>query len=563
MTLREARLQLGPRAVLDGAELTVHTGDRLALVGHNGCGKSTLLDVLAGERALDAGELTCRRGLRLARVEQFLPPAVRTGRVLDAVTACVPEAPWQAEAQLLALGFDQAQMALTVASLSGGQENRLMFARALVQAPELLLLDEPTNHLDLATIVLFERLLGEFAGAFVLVSHDRAFLDAVTNRTVFLAEGRARKFELPYTQAREALEAHNAAAAQARENEEREIAQLRDSARQLAQWAKNYDNEKFARRARSMERRVERLEDEKTHVPAESPLSLGLSLGASKARQALAVEALDVAVPGRRLFRIDDLVIRPGERVALLGANGVGKSTLIRMLVAAVGQEDACIRFNPQTALGYYDQELDEAKGKQSMFEFVLRRVSYGEQAVRRRLVHAGFSHSDQEKRVDDLSGGERARVLFVALSMRAPNFLILDEPTNHIDIDGKEQLEQTLLASSATLLVTSHDRRFLEVVTQRYLLIRDGGIEELGTLEPYFAAQSVLAATSAARRESIAPADTPGETSGAPVADPLARIVELEALLEADFARRPKFQKPALQAAWRAEIDALYDALD
>ncbi len=559
MTLREARLQLGPRAMLDGAELTVNTGDRLALVGHNGCGKSTLLDVLAGERALDAGDLSCRRGLRLARVEQFLPAAVRSGSVLDAVTACVPEAPWQAEAQLLALGFDEQQMALTVAALSGGQENRLMFARALVQAPELLLLDEPTNHLDLATIVLFERLLAEFAGAFVLVSHDRAFLDAVTNRTVFLAEGRARKFELPYTPARQALEAQNAAAAQARENEEREIAQLRDSARQLAQWAKNYDNEKFARRARSMERRVERLEEDKTHVPADSPLSLGLSLGASKARQALAVEQLDVAVPGRRLFGIDDLVIRPGERVALLGANGVGKSTLIRMLVAAVGQEDANIRFNPQTVLGYYDQELDEAKGEQSMFDFVLRRVDQGEQAVRRRLVHAGFSYADQDKRIDDLSGGERARVLFVVLSMQAPNFLILDEPTNHIDIDGKEQLEQTLLASSATLLVTSHDRRFLEVVTQRFLLIRGGRLEELGALEPYFAAQNDACSRAVGNSEEVPMSATPG----APPADPLARIVELEALLEADLARRPKFQKPALQAAWRAEIDALYDALD
>ena len=549
--MRSGCLNLGPRAVLDRADFAVHEKDRVALVGHNGCGKSTLLNVLAGQGALDDGEVVRRRGLRLGRVEQFLPEGLRDARLVDAVVDVAEGEPWRAEAELLAMGFSEDQFDIPVAGLSGGQENRLMFARALVQEPELLLLDEPTNHLDLATVLLFEGALKAFGGAFVLVSHDREFLDAVCNRTAFIEEGRVRRFELGFSDAREALAEQNEAAALARENEEREIAQLSASAKRLAQWGKNYDSEKLSRRARNIERRVERLEAAKTHVPKGSPLDLELELGASRARQALALEGVEVSVPGRHLFSIEEVVIRPGERVALLGANGVGKTTLIRRIVDALDAEDAEVRFNPQTTLGYYDQELEEAAGSVSLFDFVRKRVDGVDQTVRGRLIHAGFTYEDQDKRMNALSGGERARVLFAVLSMRGPNFLILDEPTNHIDIDGKEQLEDALLNSGATVLVTSHDRRFLETVAERYLWIREGRLQEVHDLARYYAALGEAAGTTAASSDDDASADL------------LTRIVELEALLEADRARKPKFQKPANQAAWQAEIDRLYRKLE
>jgi ATPase subunit of ABC transporter with duplicated ATPase domains len=361
------------------------------------------------------------------------------------------------------------------------------------------------------------------------------------------------------------------ASARARRAEEAEIDRVRRSARRLADWGRTYDSEKFARRARNMEKRVDRMEAEKTFVSPGSPLSLELSLGATRSRQALAIDGLEVGVADRRLFTIDELVVRPGERVALLGHNGVGKSTFIRTLVAALRAEDPRIRFSPQTVLGYYDQELDEVDGSESVIGFAVRRTDRQEQAVRQALIHAGFPFAEHGKRVGELSGGERARLLFLVLSLNAPNFLVLDEPTNHIDIDGKEALEAELLDSRATVLITSHDRHFLTTVANRFLLIEDGLLVEEPGPERFFAGgrpggeEAPAAARSTPRGAARV---TREEGAGAPDPDGseeavLARIVELEGLLEADRARKPHHQKPALQAAWQEELGALYDRLD
>lgn len=551
------------RELFAGLDLAVHAGERLALVGHNGCGKTTLLDLLSGARTADAGDLQRRRGLVLSRVEQFLPPTLGTSTLQDAVAQCGPVGEgWRAERILARFGFDPVQCAQAVASLSGGQQNRLMFARALVSEPDLLLLDEPTNHLDLATLVVFEQVLDEFPGALVLVSHDREFLDSVTRQTLFLRDGRLYRFELPYSAARQALAEMDEASVRARRAEEAQIDRVQQSARRLAEWGRIYDSEKFARRARSMQRRISRMEAEKTFVSEGSPLNLSLNLAATRSRQALLIENLEVVVAGRALFRIDELLIRPGERVGLLGHNGVGKSTFIRALAEAQTGGDERIRFSPQTVLGYYDQELDEVRGDEGLVDFAVRRTGRDEQAVRHALIHAGFPYPDHDKPVGVLSGGERARMLFLVLSLNAPNFLVMDEPTNHIDIDGKEALEAQLLAGDATLLITSHDRRFLTNVAERYLWVRDGALVELIDPEAFF------------RSAAVAPVDTrrkPGapETPGAqPPGDAdeghlLARIIELEELLEADRARKPRQQKPARQAAWQRELDALYRRLE
>lgn len=581
----------GGRRLFDGLDLSVQDGDRLALVGHNGSGKSTLLDLLSGATEADSGEVVRRRGLRLARVEQFLPAALGAVPVLDAVAERAPAAErWRAELLLDELGFAEREFSIATGALSGGQQNRLMLARALMSEPELLLLDEPTNHLDLATLVLFERILGSHSGAFLLVSHDRAFLDAVTRQTVFLRDGRLHHFDLPYSRARLALAEADAAAARSRRAEQSRIDHLRRSAERLAQWGRTYDNEKFARRARNMARRVERLEAERTFVSDGSPLNLELELGSSRSRQALVVENLDVRAgeaaaegsrgrPGRLLFHVDELVVRPGERIALLGHNGVGKSTFIRLLVAAAAaaQGDAApdhrVRLSPQTVLGYYDQELAEVAGAASIMDFAVRRSHRGEQAVRNALIHAGFAFAEHGKPVNALSGGERARLLFLVLSLNAPNLLIMDEPTNHIDIDGKEALEAQLLAGSATLLITSHDRHFLGAVADRFLWVKEGALVEINDPHEFFAAPSPQSASEARGGATGSGASTaPAAAASAIVAGNgeaheeeaiLARIVELETLLAADRARKPKHQKPALQAGWQGELEALYRRID
>ena len=574
-TLLQARgvtHHVGERTLFRDLEFTVSVGARVGLVGHNGCGKSTLLDFLAGVRSPDAGDIVARRGLVIGRVEQFLPASAVRSKTVDAVLQGLRDPTdqrWRAEALLAALGIESPTFDIAAGDLSGGQQNRLMFARAAIAEPDLLLLDEPTNHLDLVTMRVFESFLAGYRGAFVLVSHDRAFLDAVTAETWFLRDGRLWCFDLAFSAARAALDDTDEAARRSREAEDRKIEAIRASAKRLAIWGRDYDNEKFARRAKNMEKRAERLETERTFVTEGSPLDLSLDLSTVRSKEVVRVEDLRVApdgAPDRTLFDVDLLSLRPGERVALLGANGVGKSTFIRRLIdahrgAAVGE----IRVSPQVRLGYYDQELDEAASDATLVDFVIQRVDVGDELVRRRLINAGFPYRDHDKRLSSMSGGERARALFIVLSLQAPNFLILDEPTNHIDIDGKEQLEAQLIESGAAVLITSHDRRFLDTVAERYLLIRDRRLVEVADPREFYDAPAA-AMTGARASDRRGRADGVGMVPGRSdktADDVLARIVELERLLDADLARKPKFQKTALQSEWRAELAGLYRRLD
>jgi ATP-binding cassette, subfamily F, member 3 len=561
LAARDVACSVAGRELFADLTFTVVAGAHVGLVGHNGCGKSTLLDLLAGKREPDHGEIVLARGLRIGRVEQFLPTASAECTIVDAVMGGLPDASaeqrWRAEALLGQLGFAASAFGLRAHELSGGQQNRLMFARAAISEPDLLLLDEPTNHLDLATMRAFEGFLAAYRGGVVLVSHDRAFLDAATDHTWFLRDGRLACFELPFSAARQAQADQDDAARRARHAEERRIDALRASAKRLATWGRVYDNEKFAKRARSMEKRVGRLEAQRTFVSAGSPLDLSLELASVRSKEVVRVESLAVApaaAPAHRLFDVQQLLIRPGERVALLGANGVGKSTFIRMLVAAArGAAIDGIRISPQAQLGYYDQELDEAAADEALIDFVAARGGANDATVRGRLINAGFPYREHAKRLQQMSGGERARTLFVVLSLQAPNFLILDEPTNHIDIDGKEQLEQQLLDSGAAVLITSHDRRFLDAVAERFVWIRDGRLLEISDPGEYYAAPETELSTTG----------SPARAAAAGRVDPLARIVELEALLDADRARKPKFQKPELQQQWQDELTCLYRALD
>lgn len=542
---------VGQRTLFDNIDLTIAQGDRIGLVGHNGCGKSTLLGLLGGDQEPDTGEVIRRRGLRLGRVEQFLPTPVARLTAAQAVAASADSRvesdidsgvdsgveEWRIEALLSALGFSLAEMAYRAGDLSGGQQNRIMFARALITDPELVLLDEPTNHLDLATLRVFEDYLLGLRIGYLVVSHDRAFLDAVADHTVFLRDQRLYRFDLPYSAARQALNEADAAAVRSRQSEDRKIDGLRSSAKRLAVWGKVYDNEKLSRRARNIERRAARLEAERTFVSRGSGLDLDLAFGAMRAKEVLRVESMDVVVAESMLFSVDQLLIRPGERVALLGANGSGKSTFIRALVNHFRGETAhdSIRFSPQVALGYYDQELDEAAAEMSLIGFVSRRANSEEELAKNRLIGAGFPYSEHGKSVLDMSGGERARALFVVLSLTRPNFLILDEPTNHLDVDGKEQLEVQLLESGAALLVTAHDRRFLDTVAQRFLCIDKGVMREVPDPGEFYLAPEPRHDKRASGPPHI------GQVSE----DVLTRIVELEDKLDQDRARKPKFQKP------------------
>jgi len=349
-----------------------------------------------------------------------------------------------------------------------------------------------------------------------------------------------------------------------------------------------------------MFKRVERMEDEVTFVSDGSPLDLELSVGASKGKRMLTLEDLEIQVPGKRLFAVDECFMRPGERIALLGHNGVGKTTLIKAILEQItlldntdsqpGLLSDSIRVSPQAKLGYYDQELasftDKAgadnppKPSQSLFEFVGRDIKRDDQAIVSALVAAGFEFEAHTTPVSQLSGGERARALFARLSMLKPNLLILDEPTNHIDIEGREQLERQLLASDAAVLFTSHDREFVRAIAQRFWIIEQGKLLEEVSADQFFAraaegfgsdtdqgANTDSVGSDGAKGRSTFSAAVERDTEVDREVDEelalLERIDELETLLSEDLARKAKFQKPKLQDSWRAELAALNERLE
>jgi ATP-binding cassette subfamily F protein 3 len=560
----------GTKALFSDLQLTIDSTAKIGLVGHNGAGKSTLLALLAGASA-DAGDISHSNDLQLETVEQFIPESRLDLCLVAALTSKLAAEERDFSAYKVArlldqLGFSETEFDHRVRDLSGGQQNRLMFARAIINGPNLVLFDEPTNHLDLGTLLFFEQFLRRFDAAFLLISHDRQFLDAVTTSTVILRDERAYHFALPCSAARQRLLERDEADAARRKEEEKSLKSLKASQKRMAEWGKVYDNEKLARKAKSMEKRITKLEEAKTFVTRGSGLSLALDVDTSRASRMLQIENKDVAaVASQPLFYIEDFYLRPGDRVALLGHNGAGKTTLIHQIMQSYRTGSNFVKFNPQCQIGYYDQEMAELNTEHTLLESLRAHCQRTEQDYSTGLIHAGFPHKDFDKRVIVLSGGEKARLMFLMIKLNQPNFLIMDEPTNHIDIQGKEELEAQLLSGQATLLVTSHDRRFVDHIAQRYLMIDEGQLREISDPNEFYNGFGAGMPQRLVRDQQPATNDAgPINTPSTALEDfdsddaKLQRLIDLEALLEADLARKVRFQKPRLQQQWRAEIKHL-----
>ena len=577
ITARDVALTRGTKPLFDGLNLTIAKGDRIALVGHNGSGKSSLLSLLSGEATPDEGEVVRQRGIRVATVEQFVPQRLYGMRTIDAtLDRFAPEVrvseSFRAERQLHALGLSAAVFDTHVEALSGGQQNLVLVARAMLTTPDVLLMDEPSNHMDVMALIHLRTYLTDTRGlTFLMISHDRDLLDRCCARTIFLRDRRTYDFALPYSAAKAQLSREDEEAQHRRETEGKEISRLRDSAKRLATWGKTYDNEDLARKAKTMARRADKLAASQTQVTAGSGLDLKIDASALRSRTVITLEDARVYTPdgARPLLHCELLVMRPGDRVGLLGANGTGKSSTIRAVLDARADDGrGAIRLNPNVTIGYLDQALTDFNEGVSRLEWLRQRVNRPDDAIKGTLLHAGIAYEDFGQAVDTLSGGEKARMMFMRLRLEQPSLLILDEPTNHIDLESREQLETQLRNSPGSLLVTSHDRRFLEAVCTRFWHIDDGRLIEITDIDVYY---DRLADTSQDWARDNHP-HLSDDTAHTPASEGMAldrvldRIGELEALLAADIARKPKFQKPAKQAAWRQELDALWaqaNALD
>ena len=561
LTAQSLRVDTAFGTLFDSLSFTLKKGDRIGLLGDNGCGKSTLLKVLDGTDSPAAGTVALAGHCLMARVEQHLPDAIFPLTMLDAVLAQLPFAEreslrWKAETLLAGMGFTPQVMALTSATLSGGQHTRLLLARALIGDPDLLLLDESSNHLDLPTMLWLEQFLQNWSGSFVLVSHDRQLLDAVTNGSWILRDKMLHYFALPCTAAREALRAKDESDTLRHKAEQKEIDRVTASARRLATWGKVYDNEDLSRKAKQMEKQVERLKESQTELTAGSPWTLTLRGDALRADRLLEMENLGVPpAPGLPdLFHVDIARLKSGDRVAIVGRNGCGKSSLMKLIWRhyAHEQANAGLKLHPRVSPGYYDQTLNQLPDEATIFD-AMEPFAPAPQDRKMALISAGFPWARHGQQVSTLSGGERSRLLFVGLTLARYSLLMLDEPTNHLDMEGKEALAATLQQFEGGVLLVSHDRQLIAQSCNRFWLIEDGTLSEWHDAEAVFERlrESAGLATPSA---TPAVADVKAFASG----DLLERLIALETLLAEDLARKPKHQKPQLQEQWRKEIEVI-----
>ena len=548
--------------LFNNLSFTLKKGDRIGLIGYNGCGKSTLLQVLDGTLTPNSGSVSRANHCLLARVEQHLPDALHSQPLLQVVLEKLAPGErdslrWQAERLLAEMGFTVQQTQQQAATLSGGQHTRLLLARALIQQPDLLLLDEPGNHLDLPTLLWLESFLQTWQGSFVVVSHDNLLLDAVTNTSWILRDKTLHAFSLPCSAARRALEEQDASDALRHKAEQKEIDRVAASAKRLAIWGRVYDNEDLARKAKQMEKQVSRLKDSQTELTAGTPWRLEVHGDAVRADRLLEMENLPVPpAPGLpALFTTGLARLQSGDRVAIMGRNGGGKSSLLRLLWRQMQQpaSEAGLRLHPRLHPGYYDQTLHQLADVASLLE-ALEPFEPSPETRKRALISAGFGWARHGQKVSTLSGGERSRLLFVGLSLASYSLLLLDEPTNHLDMEGKEALAQTLREYPGGLLLVSHDRQLISQSCNRFWLIDENGLSEWHDVDEVYArlrGNERLQCPATQTPPQAPPVDDLQE-------DLLERLVMLEQLLADDLQRKPKHQKPQLQALWRQEIEEI-----
>ena len=528
LSLQGIQKSFGTNEVLRDASLVLQDGQRMGLVGVNGCGKSTLMKIIAGIETADGGTMTMQKGLKLGylaqqgqvgegrtvleelesvfepvqRMEQQLRDLEhqmadahdeaslhRLGSQYDQLTRRFEESNgygWRSTVQgvLAGLGFRKEQQGQMASLLSGGERTRLCLGRMLLTEPDVLLLDEPTNHLDLKSIAWLEDYLRTYRGAVLLISHDRYFMDHVCDRMCELLLGATECYDGNYSaymvQRTERFEIRM----KAYELQQKEIARQEAIIARYRQ----FNREKSIRLAESREKRlekVERLEKPKD----ESAIHFHFDVRRRTGDDVLMIDDLAKGFNGRTLFEHVKMHLRAGDRVALIGDNGVGKSTLFKCIVGEEKPDCGTIRFGAGVDIGYYDQHQAHLHENKTVLDEVwddFHRLDQTE--VRGALGLFLFTGDDVLMPISTLSGGEKGRVALTKLMLKKDNVLLLDEPTNHLDMDSREVLEDALENFPGTILAISHDRYFINRFATKVCVLEAGGVKEyLGNYDDYF----------------------------------------------------------------------------
>ena len=484
LTLRDAAFT-ATAPLFRNLSLTIGAGDRVGLIAGNGAGKTTLLRCISGDQDLTQGDMIRPRAGRIGVVAQDVAPALFDLTLYDAVLTALPadqrdSDSWRVDVLLDDLGTPTDLWPRPVRDLSGGWQRLMLLARVWVTEPDLLLLDEPTNHLDLEKIILLERWMKTQIGQtpVIIASHDRSFLDSVTNRTLFLRPDGSRLFPLPYTRAREALGHDDASDAVKQERDLSEAARLHRQSAKLKNIGLNSGSDLLQKKQKQLRERAEKIEEGVKSLHKERSGDIRLANRGTHAKVLVSIENLTVTQPdGTILFSIPKLLIAQGDRIAVLGGNGTGKSTLIRLLRTALqdGVEVDGVKSTPSLVTGYMDQGLSNVPPGRTPFDLI---AGFGQGDTRNRalLAGAGINIDQQQRPSGTLSQGQRARLGLLALRLANPNFYLLDEPTNHIDIAGQEALANEVINHGASCVLVTHDRAFLRETANRFLVITQRG---------------------------------------------------------------------------------------
>jgi ATPase subunit of ABC transporter with duplicated ATPase domains len=502
----------GGNIIFENISLEIKNGERVGLVGRNGSGKTTIFGLLTGKESLDAGAIHMKKGTRIGHVAQIpkFDEAMTVYDVLSSAFKVEKELEKEMHALEKNMAVEQEQSALeklmerygviqekfaflggyeieanimkvanglqvtdlfsrVFTELSGGEQTKVSLAYMLLQKPDLLLLDEPTNHLDLFAVEWLEQFLKEYTGTVIVISHDRYFLDEVVTKIFDLEDGEIHVYHTNYSQFVEEKEERLLQEFQAYQEQQKKIKKMKEAIKRLREWANqaNPPNEGLHKRARNMERALERIEKLKRPILERKQMGLQFEGQERSGKDVVVMKEVSKGFAGRPLFEQANLHVRFQERAAIVGRNGTGKTTLLKLLLEEINPDVGEIRIGSSVKIGYLSQHT-YGNVKSNVLEAFREYVAVTEGEARHILAKFLFYGPAVFKKVTQLSGGEKMRLRLAQLMYQDINFLILDEPTNHLDIESREVLEEALEQYNGTILAVSHDRYFLNKLFEK-----------------------------------------------------------------------------------------------
>jgi ATP-binding cassette subfamily F protein 3 len=518
LALNKLQKYYGATMVLEDITFEVQTGEKVGIVGGNGCGKSTLLKIIMGIEGYEQGMLTIKKGSTLGYLEQ-MPSYPDNYTVKDVLNTAfekidtVYEQLKNIEEQLskgleinmerelnkyskiqalyeslggyekeekfskvcTGLKIDDSFKFRLFSKLSGGEKTTIILGKILLQTPDILLLDEPSNHLDLETMEWLENYLKEYKGIVIIVSHDRYFLDNVVTKIVEIEDMVAVSYDGNYTDYVNEKERQQQLQLEAFLNQQKKIKAMEKTIADLRDWGNRGDNEKFFKRAASMQKMLNKIERIDKPKLQKNSININVNSAESSGNDVVIVKDLYKSYDDKTLFNSANMLVRKGERVAIIGGNGCGKSTLIKILLGNLEPDGGIAVLGSSIKIGYLSQNICFKDENKTILESFREDVSITEGKAREYLSKYMFFGETVFKKVDSLSGGERSRLMLAMLMYEEVNFLILDEPTNHLDIASRESLEEFLSEFDGTIMFVSHDRYFINSISSRVVELSKG----------------------------------------------------------------------------------------